>query len=189
MNLEREAKTVAGIVSALALARAAVRKERAELAKATTELIDAQDARELLQRLVLGVQENTHRRIAHVVSTCLSVVFDDPYEFRIKFEKKRGRTEAMLLFRRDGMEIDPVTAAGGGMVDVAAFALRVSCLVLHRPRLSRILVLDEPFRFVSEQYQDNVRLMLEQLSKDLHLQIIFVTHNARLATGRIVEIK
>lgn len=189
MNLEKEAAAVERIRSRLALAKDALRKETEELAKATTGLQQAQDAREILQHLAQSVQQYAHERISHVVSSCLSAVFDEPYEFRIQFERKRGRTEARLLFVRDGLEVDPLTAAGGGMVDVAAFALRVSCLVLHRPRLSRVVILDEPFRFVSQEYQGNVRGMLEQLSREMKIQIIFITHNANLVTGKVIRLE
>jgi len=86
------------------------------------------------------------------------------------------------------LEVDPLTASGGGVVDVAAFALRVACLVLYRPRLSRVVVLDEPFRFVSMQYQENVRQMLEQLSTDMNIQIVQVTHNPNLTTGKVIDL-
>jgi ABC-type molybdenum transport system ATPase subunit/photorepair protein PhrA len=147
------------------------------------------DAQEILQHLAQAVQQQAHQRIAKVVSSCLSAVFDHPYEFRIQFERKRGRTEARLLFSRDGLEVDPMTAAGGGMIDVAAFALRIACLVLHRPKLSRVVVLDEPFRFVSAQYQPNVRTMLEELAEEMKIQIVFITHNPNLVTGKVIELE
>lgn len=149
---------------------------------------DAQKAQEVLQLLAQAVQQKAHQRICHVVSSCLSAVFSDPYEFHIEFERKRGRTEASLKFRRRGLEVDPLTASGGGVVDVAAFALRIACLVMQRPRLSRVLVLDEPFRFVSAQYQEGVREMLEQISQEMKVQIVMVTHESNLATGTIVEL-
>jgi len=148
----------------------------------------SRDAQETLQLLAQGVQQQAHSKIAGVVSDCLSSVFDDPYEFHIVFDRKRGSTEARLRFTRRGLDVDPLTASGGGMVDVAAFALRVACLILSRPRLARVLVLDEPFRFVSAQYQDNVRTMLEQLSEEMGIQIIMITHNENLATGETVEL-
>ena len=74
------------------------------------------------------------------------------------------------------------------MVDVAAFALRVACLLLHRPPLSRIVVIDEGFKFVSAQYRSNVREMLENLSKDLGIQIIQVTHMEELETGKVIRL-
>jgi len=166
-----------------------IKREEKELIKAENTLKRTQDAQEILQHLAQAVQQRAHKKISEVVSSCLSTVFeDDPYQFHIEFERKRGRTEAHLRFLRGDLNVDPLTASGGGVVDVAAFALRIACLVLHRPRLSKVVVMDEPFKFVSAHYQDNVRSMLEQLSKDMGLQIIFVTHNNNLATGKIIEI-
>jgi ABC-type uncharacterized transport system YnjBCD ATPase subunit len=165
-----------------------VAREQKELARATALHTHTLAAQEILQHLAQAVQQQAHEQISKVVSSCLEAVFDDPYEFKIVFERKRGRTEAQLRFTRRGLDVDPLTASGGGMVDVAAFALRVSCLALHRPRLSRVVVLDEPFRFVSAEYQDNVRKMLEQLTKDMGMQMILVTHNDAYATGKVVQL-
>lgn len=145
-------------------------------------------AQDVLQRLAQAVQEQAHQRIAEVVSSCLETVFDQPYQFKILFERKRGKTEAQLRFVRKGHEVDPLTASGGGMVDVAAFALRVACLVLHRPRLSRVLVIDEGFKFVSAQYRDNVRVMLEKLSAEMGIQIVQVTHIEEFEIGRVIRL-
>lgn len=188
IDLESEADAVREIQSQLEHLNRTLGKDKTELAAAEEVLKNAQTAQEILQRLAQAVQQKAHERISEVVSSCLSAVFDDPYQFKIVFERKRGKTEANLRFLRRGLEVDPLTASGGGMIDVAAFALRVACLMLHRPRLSKVVVLDEPFRFVSAQYQDNVRQMLEGLAKDMGVQIIFVTHINNLATGKIIEI-
>lgn len=188
IDLEEEEKAVNSLASRLTTAKSNVAREETELERAAKTLTRTQDAQEILQHLAQAVQQQAHERIAEVVSSCLSAVFDHPYQFRIVFERKRGRTEAQLRFQRGDLDVDPLTASGGGMVDVAAFALRVACLMLHRPRLSKVIILDEPFRFVSSQYQEAVRTMLEELVKDLGLQIIMVTHNDNLATGKIVEV-
>jgi len=115
----------------------------------------------------------------------MEAVFDDPYEFRITFERKRNRTEASLSFVRDGLEVDPMSAAGGGAVDVAAFALRAACLTLQTD-LEQILVLDEPFRFLSREYRHRVRSLLVTLSADLGIQFLLVTHLDALRIGNVV---
>jgi len=66
--------------------------------------------------------------------------------------------------------------------------LRLSCMMLSKPKLRRLLVLDEPFKFVSLNYQERVREMLETLSKRLNIQIIMVTHINKLVTGKEVEL-
>lgn len=165
-----------------------VNEEKEALQEAVSYVEDAEAASLLIQQLAQAVQEKAHNRIAGVVSKCLSSVFDEPYAFDIRFERKRGRTEAELLFTRGKSEIDPMTASGGGVVDVAAFALRVACLLLSRPKLRRVLIMDEPFRFVSKHYQDRVRSMVEDLSEELGIQFILVTHNSALECGKVIEL-
>lgn len=184
----QEERAVKEISAQLNLLEKTVDREKESLASATKKLKQTQDAQEILQHLSQAVQEQVHAKISDVVSSCLSSVFDDPYSFKIEFERKRGRTEAHLRFLRRKLDVDPLTASGGGMVDVAAFALRAACLVLHRPRLSRVVVFDEPFKNVSAQYQDNVRQMMEQISKDMGIQIIMITHNEAYATGKVIEV-
>ena len=188
IDLDQERKTVKSLEHRLEMERRALDKEKRLLAAAKDEQEASQKAQEILQRLAEAVQEKAHQRISEVVTSCLKAVFDDPYEFRIEFERKRGKTEAVLKFRRGEVEVDPLTASGGGVVDVAAFALRVACLILHRPKLRRLVVLDEPFKFVSSQYRDNVRQMIENLAEDMKVQIIMVSHIEALETGEVVQI-
>jgi DNA repair exonuclease SbcCD ATPase subunit len=188
MNLNDEREEVSEIARALAFAVKTQEDETSKLAEAVTKLHHVQQAQEILQLVSRAVQQRAHEKISEVVSRCLTAVFDEPYSFKINFEMKRGKTEAQLRFTRDGLDVDPMSASGGGVVDVAAFALRVACLVLHRPRLAQVVVLDEPFRFLSAQYRDNVRSMLEELSREMRIQIIMVTHIEEIATGKIIDL-
>lgn len=188
MNIETEATKVMEIARSIELLEERHRVEMEAYNKAFAGLETARATQEILQFVAQAIQQKAHERVAKVVSSCLSSVFDNPYEFKILFERKRGRTEAKLIFSRDGKEVDPMEASGGGMIDVAAFALRVACLIMHRPRLRQLLVLDEPFKFVSAEYQNNVRQMVEKLAEDLDLQIIMVTHNEAYKTGKIIEV-
>lgn len=147
-----------------------------------------QEALSIAQNVAQEVQEQAHKKIADIVTRSLKAVFDDAYTFKIQFEQKRGRTEANLLFERDGLNVDPMSASGGGVIDVAAFALRLSCLMLSRPGLRRLLVMDEPFRFVSVNYRDRLRDLVVKLADELDVQFIIVTHAQELACGTIVEL-
>lgn len=170
-------------------ARSTVRGERASLASAQERETALREAQAIAQTVAAACQTTAHRKIADIVTKCLAL-FEEPYTFHIKFERKRGKTEARLVFERDGNELeDPTEEAGLGCVDVAAFALRVAALVLSQPPRRRLLVLDEPFRFVSEGYRPRVRVLLESLSKDLGIQFILVTHDRALVTGKVVELE
>lgn len=189
INLDREEEEVKTLAGKFDHLKQTISKEEKELDKADKRLKRTQDAQEILQLLAQAVQQQAHRKISEVVSSCLSTVFgEEAYQFHIEFERKRGRTEASLRFLRGDLNVDPLTASGGGAVDVGAFALRAACLMLHRPRLSKVIVLDEPFKFVSAQYRENVREMLEGLAKDLGMQIVQVTHIQELETGKVIEL-
>lgn len=170
------------------LIRRKVAEDKDLLAVAEARVVDITEAQEFTQTIAQEIQQKAHARIAAVVSQCLEAVFDEPYAFKIHFEQKRGRTEASLVFERNGMEVDPLTASGGGVVDVAAFALRLSCLMLSRPPMRRLVVLDEPFKFVSEEFRGRVREMLNRLSQELGVQIIMLTHIPELETGKVIRL-
>ena len=170
------------------LATAQLKAERLALREAKAKAHALQEALAVAQELAQQVQEEAHAKISDIVTHALSVVFDQPYAFRIKFEQKRGRTEASLVFERLGLEVDPLTASGGGVVDVAAFALRLSALLLSRPQGRKLLILDEPFRYLSRDLRPRLKELLETLAKDLGVQIVMVTHDPELQTGTVFEI-
>lgn len=173
----------------LQLARRQRKLERAELSRLNGQSTDLTEAQQLLQGIAAEVQRRSHEAVASLVTRCLKTVFgDDSYEFRINFEQRRGRTEADLVFHRDGKDIDPSTASGGGVCDVAAFALRLACLLLSRPAKRKLLVLDEPMRMLSAEYQPIVRELIETLADELSLQIVMVTHSPNLACGKVIEL-
>jgi len=147
-----------------------------------------EEARAVAMAVASMVQQSATAQVASVVTKCLQAVFEDPYEFEIVFEQKRGKTEARLVFVRDGQTLDPLGASGGGVVDVAAFALRLASLALSRPACRRLVVMDEPFRFVSKQYRPRLRDMLTALADEMGFQFVFVTHIPELAVGHVVTV-
>ena len=146
------------------------------------------EATEIAQNIAAAIQNNAHAQISNITTRCLGAVFDDPYEFEILFETKRNKTEANLQFTRYGNPINPLGASGGGVVDLAAFALRVAALRLSRPEARPVLILDEPFKFVSAEYRPAVRAMLEALAEDLGMQYIMITHIPELICGNTIEL-
>lgn len=170
------------------IASDSVETEEEALAEVQDLIVHAEEAQNILQHVSQIIQQAAHNKISDVVSRCLESIFDEPYKFKIKFERKRGRTEAKLFFERNGLEVDPLTASGGGVVDIASFALRLACLVLTRPPLRKLLVLDEPFKCISEEYRPRIKKLLEILSEEMKIQIIMVTHQNELATGKMIKL-
>lgn len=171
-------------------AKRQVADERKALTKAEQRELDVARAQSLVQSVAENVQNLVHSQVASVVTRCLQSVFEEEaYEFKIAFEQKRNKTEARLLFSRDNMDFDPTSSTGGGAVDVASFGLRAVCLMLSRPVLRRLLVLDEPFsKLRGERYQENVNQLLPMLAKELDLQIIMVADQWLQTEGKQIEL-
>jgi ABC-type branched-subunit amino acid transport system ATPase component len=170
------------VVEMLALAKR-------DLSLAQAEEDKAVQARDVLQQVGQAVQQEAHQSIAAVVSRCLSSVFpEEPYEFKVLFERKRNRTEARLVFVKDGMEL-PAKEIGNGVLDVASFALRTACLIMTKPALTRFLVIDEPFRGVHGPRRKSVAELVEEVSQELGVQVLCITHEREMEMGTVVEIE
>jgi DNA repair exonuclease SbcCD ATPase subunit len=137
-------------------------------------------AQAVLQVVAQRTQQELEVQIGGLVTMALAAVFPDPYEFVLRFEQRRGKTEADLLFSRDGSEVHPLSASGGGVVDLAAFALRVALWRISSPALRPTIVLDEPFKHLSEDLQPKASALLKEVSSRLGVQFIMVTHSEEL---------
>jgi len=134
-------------------------------------------ALEIVRQVGLATQRQLEFHLSEQVSLALEAVFDTPYALKVKFLEKRGKTEAELLFARDDMVFSPLGNAGGGAIDVAAFALRVAYLSMRLDKKIRpVLLLDEPFaRLKGEDANRRALEMLQEVSHRLGLQIIVVS--------------
>lgn len=170
-------------------ARFCVAADRAAVQTTRQTLADVTEARTVVQAVAKSVQQAVHDRVAGVVTRCLMAVFGEAgYEFRIVFETKRGKTDARFVFVRDGKEFDPRDGVGGGVLDLAAFALRLTAIVVKRPRRRRLLVCDEPFKHLSVKYRPAARELLEALADEMDFQVIQITHSEELACGKIIRL-
>jgi len=137
-----------------------------------------EQARTIIKTVALQTQRELEYHINSITTSALEAVFPDPYEFKLEFVERGEKTEADAYFLKNGEQIDPMSGSGGGAVDIAAFSLRASVWRLKPSRA--VLILDEPFRFLSRDLQPRAAEMLKEISKKLKLQIIMVTHNEDL---------
>ncbi len=151
-----------------------------DIADKKRELRRYEQAKEIIRTVGMKTQQQLQYHISGTTSLALEAVFDDPYELIVEFVQRRNKTECDLLFSRGDDRVDPLSASGGGAVDIAAFALRVASWSMQKPRSRAVLILDEPFRFLSANLLPKASLMLKEISKKLNLQIIMVTHSEEL---------
>jgi DNA repair exonuclease SbcCD ATPase subunit len=137
--------------------------------------IDIEEAQIIIQTVSQGTQNQITEYISDLVSSALEAVFDNPYRLSLEFVQKRGKTEAVLKFLRDGCEIDPIDASGGGVINIAALSLRIGLWSLLK-ETRNVILCDEPAHFLHDsEAQGRFAELLSSLSKELNLQIIMVT--------------
>ena len=155
-----------------------------KLKQLQTDLFSYEKARAIMQLVAKETQEQLEYKISELVSLGLSAIFDNPYELVLNYEIKRGKTEADLLFSRNGNLYKPMLSSGGGAIDVAAVCLRMSIWHLQTTKNRNTIILDEPTKHLSKgkkEYRDKLGLLLSEISKKLGVQIIVVTHDEAIA--------
>lgn len=146
----------------------------AELLELESLVLNCQKARVIVQKVAEETQKKIEYHISNLVTLALSSVFPNPYEFKLQFVLRRNKTEADLIFVKGVNEGNPIDVSGGGALDVASFALR--CAVWSIKPNNNVLILDEPFHFLSRNLQDKCSQMIKMISKKLKIQFIIVSH-------------
>jgi hypothetical protein len=124
-----------------------------------------QEAQGVLQQAAEAVQNVVHSKIAGTVTRCLQAVYDDSLSFHVEFDRKRGKTEARLFF-----------------------TLRLAVLKLHTPAVAQVLIADESFRFLDRQAKPRMAELLMQVSEQMQIQIVLVTHDSDFEVGKVVRL-
>lgn len=146
-----------------------------------------EQAREIVRAVGIETQRQLQFHISDITSLALDAVFPDPYELKVEFVERRNKTECDLKFVRDDMEVDPLTASGGGAIDVAAFALRIASWSMQRPRTRNTIILDEPFKHLKGA-EANLKVlhMIREISRKIGIQIIMIS-DERIPREDIIE--
>lgn len=160
------------------------------------EVACCEEAQATIQIVAQKTQQELTYHLSELVTLAMASVFDDPYELLVEFVRRRGRTEADIWFVRDGKQIDPLSASGGGAVAIGAFALRVSLWSLAQPRTRPTLLLDEPFIRIKGD-ADNIKAlqMTKAVANQIGLQIIMVSdervpmHEIEAGADKVIRVK
>jgi len=155
-------------------------------------LKNLEKAQAFLQKVAQDTQSQLKIHVEDIVQLALDAIFPDKYTFEIQFNIAYGKTTAELVFisKQSGHIVDPMIASGGGVVDVCSFALRLACWTLSRG-IDKVIILDEPFRFLSKNLQERAGQLLKELSLKLGIQIILTTHLDALidAADKTINVK
>lgn len=151
----------------------------------------AEEVRMFFTLLADQQRKELEQKVEALVDYGVQAVFGPTYRFKVTSELrgKSVRTEFWLV--ENGLQLPLLDATGGGIGDVVSFLLRVVILCLARPSQRRVLVLDEPFKFVSASHFTTLSTLLRELSESLDLQLLMVTHKPELleAATTVVRVR
>lgn len=156
------------------------------LEQSEQKLSDHEKAREIIREVGLKTQQQLSYNISEITSMALGGVFDDPYELLVEFVQRRNKTECDFWFKKGDVKIYPLYA-GGGALDVAAFALRVASWSMQNPRTRNVLIGDESFKLLKGEKANRCVLeMMREIAEKINLQIILVS-DERVSREAIID--
>lgn len=141
-------------------------------------LAQLKQARDVVNTVMTGTQEQVKEYVEDMVTTALACVYGNEYSFVLDCSVKRNQSEMTPWIVKGAERHSPREEVGGGVNDVAAFALRLVLWSMSEPRSAPIFILDEPAKFLSRGLQPMFGRMLQELSRMLGVQVIMVSHSA-----------
>lgn len=120
-------------------------------------------------------------RMASLITYGLKTIFDDQnLIFVPEISKKNEKIYIELKTHNDGIESD-YKSFGGSVATIQSFLIRVLCVI--KKNFARLMLLDETFAAVGEEYITNTSKLISELSKKLGLDILLVTHQKEFQHG------
>lgn len=133
-----------------------------------------------LQSVSDVARAQTKERLERIVTNALQAVRGPEYSFHVRIRPTAtGRPEVDFLTITEvgGRKIEslPTLGKGGGVIDIIATTLKFAMLEIEDN--DGIIWMDEPFKFVSEEYVDNASNLLQYMGETSGRQIIAITHD------------
>lgn len=179
-NRRRELDSTMGQARATLLRGKALETEIAALSE---DVNDYERVTGLLNSLGEDRQLAAQRKIEELVTRGLQTIFDDSLSFHI-VQSVRGKAAIVEFVVRTTLENGTVVetavmdARGGGLAATIGFMLRIVVMLLRSrdTREENVLVLDETFAHVSDEYLPALGEFLRQIVDKTGIQIVMVTH-------------
>lgn len=149
-----------------------------------------QETHEVLKVLLDKMSHDNVGQIESLVTFGLKSIFGDSYsEIKFFFKKsvKRDLLHYEPMLSVDGVEASLDDSFGGGMLCVISFILRL--ITVTNLGLYPLIVGDEIFAGVSEEFQKNCSEFLRVMTERMGCDFLLVTHQEQFAENAHVRYK
>ena len=128
----------------------------------------------VLKHLLDIMVKDEVERMAGLITYGLKTIFDDQnLTFLPEITKKNEKINIELKTNNNGIE-GGYKAFGGSVAVIESFLLRILCLL--KKKYAKLIILDETFAAVGEEYISNTGKLVSELSKKIGLDVLLVTH-------------
>ncbi|MEG0728252.1 MAG: hypothetical protein RR420_01380 [Anaerovoracaceae bacterium] len=150
------------------------------------EMIDCLDIESMesvgavLQKLSLKQRMSAKSALEELGTKALQYTLGPDYRMVIDMpENKKSKPEAFVLIHNTITNVysDPLEQNGGGLIDVVSIALNIITLQTADPFIDGPIIMDEPFKMLSEEFIPMLCAFIQTIQRDFDRQIIIVTHN------------
>lgn len=177
--LEERLRTAADVLARrraeLDTARADAERHARRADEAARRMADVDEAIEVVRALSTTLQDSVRLKVQAVAQAALDATFPGSV-FTMEFVPRRDRMDVdMFVCDRNGNKQSILFGSGGGLKDMVSFALRVAVWSLDKAA-ARVILLDEPMKFVSSGMRRRGAELLRVLSRDLGAQFVVVSH-------------
>lgn len=131
----------------------------------------------ITQEVATATQQQLQLQICEIITAAIQTVFQQKHTLKIDFISKRNKSEAHIYLEDEGgNELNLFNDDGGGLLDIVAFLLKITCWRISAIKSAPIFIFDEPFRNLSKEYQPKVSEFIKEISQKLNIQFIIITH-------------
>ena len=177
-NLKKINNRIARANTERSLNRLQLKECKQKIKNTEAEIATIENCTRVIVSVVKEEQHKLKTKVEELMNSIVTSLFEkEDYNF-VLLEQTRGDLVEFrpAILDSDKNEYDPEDELGGSIVDLIGLAWKVICLCLERPAKRRILIADEPFRFIGKSLLPKIGDMLNNISSKLGIQIIINTH-------------
>tara|TARA_Y100000310_G_scaffold330099_1_gene401154 strand:- start:488 stop:1087 length:600 start_codon:yes stop_codon:yes gene_type:complete len=152
-----------------------IQKDINNINKETDTLLELKD---FLMSVSANYRDQLCNLFTSLVTEALTSIFEKDIRFNIKLYSYRNEPAIDVSVIEDNLEVDPQKSCGGGLNDIISFVIKI--IFIYLKKSSKIIILDEPLKFLSRDYIEQSSNFIHEISKRMNIQIILVSHKPDL---------
>ena len=145
-------------------------KIQEDISAINNEASSLTELKDFLMTVSANYRDQLCNLFTSLVTEALTSIFEKDIRFNIRLYSYRNEPAIDISVIEDNLEVDPQKSCGGGLNDVISFVIKI--IFIYLKRSSKIIILDEPLKFLSRDYIEQSSNFIHEISKRMNIQII-----------------